>query len=397
MTHIEGEDSVLIQTSQRFPIEVEKGNGATIWDTSGREYIDCMGGYGVGLIGHSNKKVIAAIEEQLRKIMICHMSLYNDTRLKFLRKLDEIAPPNVTRVFFSNSGAESVESGIKFARKYSQKPGIVSMYGGYHGKTFGALSVTHSIKYRKSFLPLLDHVKFVPYGMIDSLNDAIDEKTGTVILEPIQGETGIIIPPRDFIKSVRKICDERNLVLIFDEIQTGLGRTGKMWAGQHWDTVPDIMCIAKGIAAGIPMGVTFVKPKIAEVMKVGEHSSTFAGNPVACAAGNAVLDVIKEEALVDKAAKTGEHFMSGLLDLKSRHPIIRDVRGLGMMIGIETRFDVHDILLDGIRNGLLMLYSGRNIIRLLPPLVMEIEMVDRALSIMDALFSTEEKRHQIGQ
>jgi acetylornithine/LysW-gamma-L-lysine aminotransferase len=397
MTHIEGEDSVLIQTSQRFPIEVEKGNGATIWDTSGRKYIDCMGGYGVGLIGHSNKKVIAAIEEQLRKIMVCHMSLYNDTRLKFLRKLDEIAPPNVTRVFFSNSGAESVESGIKFARKYSQKPGIVSMYGGYHGKTFGALSVTHSIKYRKSFLPLLDHVKFVPYGMIDSLNDAIDEKTGTVILEPIQGETGIIIPPRDFIKSVRKICDERNLVLIFDEIQTGLGRTGKMWAGQHWDTVPDIMCIAKGIAAGIPMGVTFVKPKIAEVMKVGEHSSTFAGNPVACAAGNAVLDVIKEEALVDKAAKTGEHFMSGLLDLKSRHPIIRDVRGLGMMIGIETRFDVHDILLDGIRNGLLMLYSGRNIIRLLPPLVMEIEMVDRALSIMDALFSTEEKRHQIGQ
>lgn len=397
MTHIEGEDSVLIQTSQRFPIEVEKGNGATIWDTGGREYIDCMGGYGVGLIGHSNKKVIAAIEEQLRKIMVCHMSLYNDTRLKFLRKLDEIAPPNVTRVFFSNSGAESVESGIKFARKYSQKPGIVSMYGGYHGKTFGALSVTHSIKYRKSFLPLLDHVKFVPYGMIDSLNDAIDEKTGAVILEPIQGETGIIIPPSDFIKSVRKICDERNLVLIFDEIQTGLGRTGKMWAGQHWDTVPDIMCIAKGIAAGIPMGVTFVKPKIAEVMKVGEHSSTFAGNPVACAAGNAVLDVIKEEALVDKAAKTGEHFMSGLLDLKSRHPIIRDVRGLGMMLGIETRFDVHDILLDGIRNGLLMLYSGRNIIRLLPPLVMENEMVDRALSIMDALFSTEEKRHQIGQ
>jgi acetylornithine/LysW-gamma-L-lysine aminotransferase len=394
---MEGEDSVLIQTSQRFPIEVEKGEGATIWDTSGRKYIDCMGGYGVGLIGHSNKKVIAAIEEQLRKIMVCHMSLYNDTRLKFLRKLGEIAPPNVTRVFFSNSGAESVESGIKFARKYSQKPGIVSMYGGYHGKTFGALSVTHSIKYRKSFLPLLDHVKFVPYGMIDSLNGAIDEKTGTVILEPIQGETGIIIPPRDFIKSVRKICDERNLVLIFDEIQTGLGRTGKMWAGQHWDTVPDIMCIAKGIAAGIPMGVTFVKPKIAEVMKVGEHSSTFAGNPVACAAGNAVLDVIREEALVDKAAKTGEHFMSGLLDLKSRHPIIRDVRGLGMMLGIETRFDVHDILLDGIRNGLLMLYSGRNIIRLLPPLVMEIEMVDRALSLMDALFSTEEKRHQIGQ
>ncbi len=396
MTQLDSEDSFLMQTSQRFPISVEKGDGATIWDTNGRGYIDCMGGYGVGLIGHSNKKVIAAIEEQLRKIMVCHMSLYSDTRLQFLRKLCSIAPPDVTRVFFSNSGAESVESGIKFARKYSQKPGIVSMHGGYHGKTLGALSVTHNMKYRKSFLPLLEHVKFVPYGMLDSLNDAIDEKTGTVILEPIQGETGIIIPPGDFIKSVRKICDERNLVLIFDEIQTGLGRTGKMWAGQHWDTVPDIMCIAKGVAAGIPMGVTFVKPKIAAAMKVGEHSSTFAGNPVACAAGNAVLDVIHEENLVNKAAHTGDHFKSGLFELKRRHPIIRDVRGLGMMLAVEIRFDVHDILLDGIRNGLLMLYSGRNIIRLLPPLVMEIDMVDQALSIMDALLSTEEKKHQIG-
>lgn len=395
MTAVEGEDSYLLNVYQRFPITVEKGEGATIWDADGKKYIDCMGGYGVGLIGYSNKKVIAGIEEQLKKIMICHMSVYNNSRLRFLKKLTDIAPPDVTKIFFSNSGAESVEAALKFARKYSQKTGIISMYGGYHGKTFGALSVTHNAKYRKSFVPLLDGIKFIPYGNVDSLIDAIDDNTGTVILEPIQGETGVILPPDGFLNSVRKICDEKNVVLIFDEIQTGLGRTGKMWAGEHWETVPDIMCIAKGIAAGIPMGVTFLKPKVAEAMRVGEHSSTFAGNPIACAAGNAVLEVISEDNLVSRAAEVGNHFKSGLLELKEHHPIIREVRGLGMMLAMEMRFDVRDILLDGIKNGLLMLYSGRNIIRLLPPLIMDKDMVDQALSVMDSLLVAEARRHSV--
>ena len=395
MTAVEGEDSYLLNVYQRFPITVEKGEGATIWDADGKKYIDCMGGYGVGLIGYSNKKVIAGIEEQLKKIMISHMSVYNNSRSRFLKKLTDIAPPDVTKIFFSNSGAESVEAALKFARKYSQKTGIISMYGGYHGKTFGALSVTHNAKYRKSFVPLLDGIKFIPYGKVDSLIDAIDDNTGTVILEPIQGETGVILPPDGFLNSVRKICDEKNVVLIFDEIQTGLGRTGKMWAGEHWETVPDIMCIAKGIAAGIPMGVTFLKPKVAEAMRVGEHSSTFAGNPIACAAGNAVLEVISEDNLVSRAAEVGNHFKSGLLELKEHHPIIREVRGLGMMLAMEMRFDVRDILLDGIKNGLLMLYSGRNIIRLLPPLIMDKDMVDQALSVMDSLLVAEARRHSI--
>ena len=395
MTAVEGEDSYLLNVYQRFPITVEKGEGATIWDADGKKYIDCMGGYGVGLIGYSNKKVIAGIEEQLKKIMISHMSVYNNSRLRFLKKLTDIAPHDVTKIFFSNSGTESVEAALKFARKYSQKTGIISMYGGYHGKTFGALSVTHNAKYRKSFVPLLDGIKFIPYGNVGSLIDAIDDNTGTVILEPIQGETGVILPPDGFLNSVRKICDEKNVVLIFDEIQTGLGRTGKMWAGEHWETVPDIMCIAKGIAAGIPMGVTFLKPKVAEAMRVGEHSSTFAGNPIACAAGNAVLEVISEDNLVSRAAEVGNHFKSGLLELKEHHPIIREVRGLGMMLAMEMRFDVRDILLDGIKNGLLMLYSGRNIIRLLPPLIMDKDMVDQALSVMDSLLVAEARRHSI--
>jgi acetylornithine/LysW-gamma-L-lysine aminotransferase len=389
------EDTLLLNIYQRFPIQVERGKGAVVWDSDGKEYIDCMGGYGVGLIGHCNDKVISAIQEQLQKIIICHMSLYNDTRFKFLKKLSAISPKNLSKIFFTNSGSEAVEAALKFARKHTGKNGIISMHGGYHGKTLGSLSVTHNLKYRKSFLPLLDGVKFIPYGEVSNLNESIDENTGTIILEPIQGESGIIMPPPDFLQSVREVCNKRNLVLIFDEIQTGLGRTGKMWAGENWNTTPDIMCIAKGIASGIPMGVTFVSPEIAQSMKVGDHSSTFAGNPLACAAGNATIDVIINERLAEKAVQTGKYFKDGLVELKSRHQIIREVRGMGMMLAVELRFDVKDILINGINNGLLMLYSGRNIIRLLPPLVMEKDAVTTALAILDRLLNQEEIKHNV--
>jgi acetylornithine/LysW-gamma-L-lysine aminotransferase len=389
------EDSFLINLYQRFPVTIDRAQDATVWDINGKEYIDCMGGYGVAIIGHCNKQVIKAITEQMNKVMVCHMSTYNDSRLQFLSKLRSIAPAKLEKIFFSNSGAESIEAALKFSRKYSQKTGIISMYGGYHGKTFGALSVTYNAKYRKSFNPLLDGVKFVPFGDISSLTDSIDENTGTVILEPIQGESGIIMPPEGYVKAVRDLCTDKNLVLIFDEIQTGLGRTGKMWAGQNWNAVPDIMCIAKGIASGVPAGVTFVKEEIAKCMNLGEHSSTFAGNPIACSAGNATIDTILREDLVTKASDTGMYFKNKLIELKQKHPIIRDVRGMGMMLAMESRFDVRDILLDGIKKGLLMLYSGRTIIRLLPPLVMKKDQVSRAIDIMDEILSVEEKRRNV--
>lgn len=389
------EDSYLINLYQRFPVTIERAQGATIWDTDGKEYIDCMGGYGVAIIGHCNKDVIDAITLQMNKLMVCHMSTYNNSRLQFLLKLKSVAPNNLSKIFFSNSGAESIEAALKFARKFSQKTGVVSMYGGYHGKTFGSLSVTYNSKYRKSFSPLLEGVKFVPFGDISSLAEAIDESIGTVIIEPIQGESGIIMPPEGYVKAVREACTEKKLVLIFDEIQTGLGRTGKMWAGENWNAVPDIMCIAKGIASGIPTGVTFVKEEIANCMNLGEHSSTFAGNPIACSAGSATIDTIIKEDLVTKASDTGTYFKKKLIELKDKHPIIRDVRGLGMMLALESRFDVRDILMDGIKNGLLMLYSGRTVIRLLPPLVMKKEQVSRAIEIMDEILSVEEKRRNV--
>jgi len=390
-----GEDLYVGNIYQRFPINIAKGKGATVWDTSGREYIDCMGGYGVALVGHCNDRVVQAIKEQVENLITCHMSIYNDTRLKFLQKISEISPKQLSRFFFSNSGAESVEAAIKFSRKYTGKSGIISMNGGYHGKTFGALSVTFNEKYRKSFQPLLEGVKFVPPHTPSVIEEVLDESIGTVIVEPIQGETGIIVPEDGILQEIREICDRNNLVLIFDEIQTGLGRTGEMWAGQNWKTTPDIMCLAKGIAGGLPMGLTLCKPEILDSIKIGEHSSTFAGNPLACSAGIATIDSIVEDKLVENALHIGNLFKNGLLELQKKHKIIREVRGLGLMLAVELRFDVRDVLMDGIKEGLLMLYSGRNIIRLLPPLVLDEVKVLKTLEIMDNILSKEEVRRNV--
>ncbi len=383
---------------QRFPVNVAKGKGCNLWDTDGKEYVDCMGGYGVALVGHCNDRVVNAIKKQAEQLITCHMSLHNNSRLEFLNKLFTIVPQNLNRVFFSNSGTESVEAAIKFSRKYTNKKGIIALNGAYHGKTFGALSITYNEKYRKSFMPLLDGVTFISYSDIDKLDDIVNNPNndiGTIIVEPIQGETGIIVPPDGFLKKLRTICDKYNLVLIFDEIQSGLGRTGKMWAGQHWDVEPDIMCLAKGIAGGVPMGLTLTRSEILDCIKVGEHSSTFAGNPLACAAGSATIDSLVGDNLVENSKKMGIIFKEGLLGLKDTHKIIRDVRGFGMMLGIEMKFDIKDILFDGIRNGILLLYSGRNILRLLPPLVMDEDISKKSINLIDRLITSEEKRRNV--
>jgi acetylornithine/LysW-gamma-L-lysine aminotransferase len=389
------EDRYLAALYQRFPVNIAKGKGTKVWDTAGKEYIDCMGGYGVALVGHCNDRVVNALKKQADILITAHMSTYNDTRLRFMEKIASVAPPSLNKIFFANSGAESVEAALKFARKYSGRHGVIAMNGGYHGKTFGALSVTYSEKYRKSFMPLLDGVKFVPYSDPSLLEAVIDDTIGSVILEPIQGETGIIVPPDDFLPKIREICDRRNLVLIFDEIQSGLGRTGKMWAGQNWNTTPDIMCLAKGIAGGIPMGLVLAKPEIMDAMKLGEHSSTFGGSPIACAAGTATIEALTDDKLIENASKMGVHLKEGLTRLQEKHKIVRQVRGIGMMLGVELRFDVKEILFDGIRHGLLILYSGRNILRLLPPLVMDETTVSRVVDIIDIILTNEEKRRNV--
>ncbi|HET9612648.1 MAG TPA: aspartate aminotransferase family protein [Nitrososphaeraceae archaeon] len=389
------EDDFLGHLYQRFPIVIDRGKGAKVWDDAGKEYIDCMAGYGVALVGHCNNRVVEAIKDQLEKLMVCHMSTYNTTRSIMLKKLSKVVPAGLDKVFFSNSGAEAVETALKFSRKFSGKPGVISMNGGYHGKTLGALSVTSSEKYRRPFEPLLEYITFVPYGNTRKLVDSIDDKTGTVILEPVQGESGIIMPPPGFIQEVREICSRRSLVLIFDEIQSGFGRTGKMWAAENWNTIPDVVCVAKGIAGGFPMGLTITRPEIMESMKVGEHSSTFAGNPLACAAASASIDALVIDGLIENSAETGQYFKNLLIQLKEKHKIVREIRGLGLMLALELRFDVRNILMDGISNGILMLYSGRNIIRLLPPLLIDRELVSKFVATLDKLLSVEEEKRSV--
>jgi len=386
------EDQYLGNLYQRFPVTIEKGLGSHVWDTDNNEYIDCMGGYGVALVGHRNERVVNAIKSQIDKVITVHSSFYSKTREEFLQTLIDIAPSGLSQVHLNNSGAESIEAAIKFARKFTGKKKMVAMKGSYHGKSMGALSLTFNPKYREPFQPLVEEVSFSPYGDVDALQNVVDKDTAFVILEPIQGESGIHVPPEGFLREVRKICDENDSLLIFDEIQSGLGRTGSMWASEHWKTVPDIMCLAKGIAGGVPMGVTLVRPDILAVMKKGEHSSTFGGNPLACAAGTATLHALTQDGLIENAKSMGEKFSHGLEELKSKHKIIREVRGKGLMIGVELKFEVKDILMEGIKNGLLLLYSGRNILRFLPPLVISEEDIVKTLQILDELLTNEENR-----
>ena len=386
------EDQYLGNLYQRFPVTIEKGLSSHVWDTDNNEYIDCMGGYGVALVGHRNERVVNAIKSQIDKVITVHSSFYNKTREEFLQALIDVAPSVLSQVHLNNSGAESIEAAIKFARKFTGKKKMVAMKGSYHGKSMGALSLTFNPKYREPFQPLVEKVSFSSYGDADELRAVVDKDTAFVILEPIQGESGIHVPPEGFLQDVRNVCDENNCLLIFDEIQSGLGRTGSMWASEHWNTVPDIMCLAKGIAGGVPMGVTLVSPDILAVMKKGEHSSTFGGNPLACAAGTATLQALTQDGLIDNAKNMGQKLLNGLEDLKSKHNIIGEIRGKGLMIGVELKFEVKDILMDGIKNGLLLLYSGRNILRFLPPLVISEKDVVKTLQILDEILANEENR-----
>jgi acetylornithine/LysW-gamma-L-lysine aminotransferase len=386
------EDDFLGSHHQRFPVTVEKGLGARVWDTNNKEYIDCMGGYGVALVGHRNPRVVAALKVQIDKIITVHMSLYNKTREEFLENLIRVSPKGLTQVHLGNSGTEAVEAAIKFARKFTGKSGMIAMNGSYHGKSLGALSITFNPKYRKAFMPLVEKVDFSPFGDIEALRSKINKDTAFIIMEPIQGESGINVAPDGFLQDVRKLCDENGILLIFDEIQAGLGRTGKMWASQHWNTAPDIMCLAKGIAGGVPMSATLVKPEILAAMSKGEHSSTFGGNPLSCAAGIATLQALTQDGLIENADKVGKIFRDGLEKLKQKHSVVREVRGKGLMIGVEMKFEVKDILFDGIKEGVLLLYSGRNILRLLPPLVMTEDDIKKVLEVLDRLFAREEER-----
>jgi len=376
----------------RKNLVIERGKGAILWDKSGREYIDCWSAYGVALVGHCHPKVVEAIKRQAETLHSCHNSIYTEARSEFLKKLMALTPHGLKRAFMSNSGTESVETALKMARRFTGKTDIIAFVGAFHGKTMGALSATWNPKYRANFEPLVPGFKHVPYGKTEPVAEAITENTAAVIVEPIQGESGVKVPPAEFLKELRELCDRKNLLLIFDEVQTGFGRTGKLFACEHSMVIPDILCLAKSVAGGLPFGVTVARDDVIGALKIGEHSSTFGGNPLVCAAASATIDVIVGEKLPERADMLGKHFMVKLEEIRQRHRIVREVRGKGLMIGVECRFDIYDILVGIQSRGAIILDAGRNVLRFLPPLVITQEQLDRVAAIVDTVVGEEDAR-----
>jgi acetylornithine/LysW-gamma-L-lysine aminotransferase len=374
----------------RKPVTIVSGKGALLYDDRGSEYVDCTGAYGACIVGHAHPRVVKAITDQAQKLIACHGSVYNDARARFTSKLTNILPTGLDRVFLSNSGTEAVECAIKVARKSTGRRKVVAVKGGFHGKTHGALSATWDTKYRKNFEPLVPGFVHIPFDNIEAAKETITNDTAAVLVEPIQGEGGIRVPSSNWTALLQDLIHDAGGLLVADEIQTGFGRTGKMFASEHSGMQPDILCLGKGIASGLPIGITAGTSETMDSLSVGEHTNTFGGNPVVCAAGSATIDVLFDERLVDNAVKVGEYFKAGLLQLMSAHRIIREVRGLGLMLAVEARFDVHQMILDALQQGVLMLDAGRNILRFLPPLCIQSEQVDRVLETLPKVLEKEE-------
>ncbi|MHB9032995.1 MAG: aspartate aminotransferase family protein [Anaerolineae bacterium] len=374
-------------TSGAYPkreVAIVRGLGAQVWDDTGRAYIDCVGGHGVAVVGHCHPRVAEAIANQARTLITCPEIFYNDQRALLEERLVNVAPQGLKRVFLCNSGTEAVEGAFKFARLSTGKPGIIAAMRSFHGRTMGALSATWEPEYRNPFNPLIPGVRHVPYNKLAALQEALDDSTAAVILEVVQGEGGVNLGQADYLRGAQQLCRERGILLIIDEVQTGFGRTGKLWACDHYGLEPDIMCLAKGIAGGLPMGAVLLGERVVNI-KPGVHGSTFGGNPLACAAALAAIDVIESEHLTEASARKGAWALQRLQAVKA--PIIREARGLGLMIGIELRQKVTPYLRSLMAEGLLALPAGNTVLRLLPPLVISDEDLSRACDIIEKVLS----------
>ncbi|HUW12834.1 MAG TPA: aspartate aminotransferase family protein [Anaerolineae bacterium] len=361
------------------PLVIVRGSGAKLWDSQGREYIDCIGGHGVANVGHCHPGVVAAIREQAGRLITCQESFYNDQRAELQAELVRIAPPGLDRVFLCNSGAEAVEAAIKFARLLTGRTNLIAANNGFHGRTLGALSATWRKEYRQPFEPLLPGFMHVPFNDLAAMAEVIDEDTAAVILEVVQGEGGVTLGEGGYLRGVQSLCRERGALLILDEVQTGFGRSGRMFACQHHGLEPDLMCLAKGIAGGVPMGATLIHQRFGELQK-SAHGSTFGGSALACAAALATIHALEAESLPQRAADLGEHFLSLLRAIDS--PLIRDVRGLGLMVGVQLKRRAAPYVAALMEHGVLALPAGPVVLRFLPPLVIgraELETVSQAV------------------
>lgn len=361
-------------TFKRLPVVISQGEGMYLYDTSGKKYLDMFAGIAVNSLGHCHPKVIDTIKEQSQLLMHTSNWLYTLPQLELAKLLTEIT--GLKKVFLTNDGTEAVETAIKLVRKVTGKKEIIAMEGAFHGRTMGALSLTSGEKYRKPFGPLLPETRFVPFNDIDALRGAIGEKTAAVIVEPIQGESGVIIPDENYLSCVRELTLEKDVLFILDEIQTGFGRTGRLFAFEHSKIKPDILCLAKGIGSGFPIGATLFS---CDDFEPGEHGGTFIGNPLACAVAKTVIETILKEKLVENSEKIGGYLLNNLRERNLK------VRGKGLMIGIDVE-NGEKTVLDLIKRNVLTIYS-KNTVRVLPPLIIEKKHADEFLKAVDSIDS----------
>jgi len=368
--------AVEFASSPKRDLTVVRGSLATLWDDAGKEYIDCGASFGVGNLGHCNPAIVEAIAAQSRELIHVGPSFGTTAKAGFVDKLLSVAPPNLKRVFLSNSGSESVEAAIKFARASTRRKKIVAAMRGFHGRTMGALSATWRRDFREPFEPLVPGFHHVPFNDVDALDKAVDSETAAVLLEAVQGEGGVHVATQEYLHVAREICDQREAALIIDEVQTGMGRTGRLFAIERWGVEPDILTLAKSLAGGVPIGATLTTEAVEKAFQ-GSHTSTFGGNPLACAAGTAAIEYTVREKLWERAERLGNEAFETLRGLHSRS--VREIRGLGLMIGIELRGKAGPVLQALQEDGVLAIGGGSSVIRLLPPLVIPEEQWSRAI------------------
>ncbi|MBV9690421.1 MAG: [LysW]-lysine hydrolase [Ktedonobacteraceae bacterium] len=374
------------------PVAIVRGSGALLWDAEGREYIDCTAGHGVANIGHGRSELAAALAAQAQRLVTCPEALYNDVRAHLLERLAQLTPQGLTHFFLCNSGTEAVEGALKFARLATGRTGIVATLRGFHGRTMGALSTTWEPHYREPFAPLVPGVTHVRYNNLAVADAAINEDTAAVLIELVQGEGGVHVATEEYVHGLATLCRERGALLIIDEVQTGLGRTGHLFACNHYNLQPDILCLAKALAGGVPMGAICLGPRVTESGRItkGVHGSTFGGNPLACAAALTTLDILQREALPERAARLGAYALERLGALHT--PLVREVRGRGLLIGIELTKRGQPYLEALLERGILVLPAGPNVIRLLPPLVITEEQLDRVLDTLEDVLGANPSR-----
>lgn len=372
----------IMPTYTKSPLIFVKGKGSYLWDIHGKKYLDFFPGWGVVSLGHCHPRVMSAVRDQISKLIFIANNYYHSAQAKLAKELNFFG--FASKVFFCNSGAEANEAAIKFCRKFGKgRYEIITFENSFHGRTLGALAATGQKRYQEGFAPLPEGFKTVPFNDLDAVKKAITADTVAIMLELIQGEGGINIADRDFVLSLRKVCDEKNLLLVIDEVQTGLGRTGEMFCYQHYGITPDIMTLAKALAGGLPMGAMMAKKEIADTLGPGMHASTFAGGPVICKAALGVLRAIQKEKLLTNAKEMGTYLLSKLSGLKNKYSVIREVRGMGLMVALELNVEGKTIVEKCIEQGLLINCTHERVLRIMPALNVTKGEIGRAIKILE--------------